>query len=150
MVSLRLLSSLKQLTRNRLKPVQTGRFHLGLAFSPWRRAKFGLKQHPHSIAIGVVYARDFLFVIPLDHLAVGLIQFAQAPTPPLRPWREKEGRLHAEWTPRLQSGKSCHSITLFLPFCQPDFLLQHVFVIFLKYLHSDDLTWKAKCYSFNA
>lgn len=45
-VCLRLLSSLKQLTRNRLKPVQTGRFHLGLVFSRWRRVKFGLGETP--------------------------------------------------------------------------------------------------------
>lgn len=35
-------------TRNRLKPVQTGRFHLGLVFSPWRRGAFGNLGPPPS------------------------------------------------------------------------------------------------------
>lgn len=34
--------------RNRLKPVQTGRFHLGLVFSPWRRGAFGNLRPPPS------------------------------------------------------------------------------------------------------
>lgn len=59
-VCLRLLSSLKQLTRNRLKPVQTGRFHLGLVFSRWRRVKFGLGLRPHRAAIGRRFGGDFL------------------------------------------------------------------------------------------
>ena len=117
MVSLRLLSSLKQLTRNRLKPVQTGRFHLGLAFSPWRRAKFGLGRRPHGTAIGAVSAGDFRVAIPLDGGAVGLVPFAQAPTPPLRPWREKKrADSHAEWTPSLTVRKewSQHCLVFYL------------------------------------
>lgn len=84
-VCLRLLSSLKQLTRNRLKPVQTGRFHLGLVFSRWRRGKFGLGLRPRRIAIGFYLWRDFLVAVSLDEWAVTLFQFAQAPTRLLRP-----------------------------------------------------------------
>lgn len=41
-------------SHNRLKPVQTGRFHLGLVFSRWRRGKFGLTSRPFYTPIGGV------------------------------------------------------------------------------------------------
>lgn len=46
--------SLLPQTRNRLKPVQTGRFHLGLVFSPWRlaaRGRGGGKKPPPQTAL---------------------------------------------------------------------------------------------------
>lgn len=88
-VCLRLLSSLKQLTLNRLKPVQTGRFHLGLVFSRWRRVKFGLGSRPPRAAIGCLGDGDFLLALPLAGGAVSPFQFAQAPTPLLRPERKR-------------------------------------------------------------
>ena len=97
---LRLLSSLKQLTRNRLKPVQTGRFHLGLVFSRWRRVKFGPVLRPHRAAIGCGLGERFLVGVPLAEKAVRLFQFAQAPTRLLRPERKRgQTDSHAEWTP---------------------------------------------------
>ena len=100
MVCLRLFSSPKQLTRNRLKPVQTGRFHLGLVFSRWRRGKFVLTLRPRYTLIGDKRITMFLYKILLDILAVNLLQFTQAPTRSLHPWSEKEGGFRAEWTSR--------------------------------------------------
>lgn len=88
-VCLRLLSSLKQLTRNRLKPVQTGRFHLGLVFSRWRRVKFGLGVRPLRALIGCGVGGDFLVGVRLSERPVSLFQFAQAPTRLLRPERKR-------------------------------------------------------------
>lgn len=84
-----LFSPLKQLTRNRLKPVQTGRFHLGLVFSRWRRVKFGLRLRPGRAVIGCVSGEDFLLGVPLKDRPVSLFQFAQAPTRLLRPERKR-------------------------------------------------------------
>jgi hypothetical protein len=48
-------------SHNRLKPVQTGRFHLGLVFSRWRRGKFGLTARPFYTPIGgVVFFTDIV------------------------------------------------------------------------------------------
>lgn len=86
---LRRLSSLQQVTRNRLKPVQTGRFHLGLVFSRWRRGKFGLELRPKGVLIGQGLDGDFLAGVRLAPVDVSLFQFAQAPTRLLRPWRKR-------------------------------------------------------------
>ncbi len=90
-------SSHKQQTRNRLKPVQTGRFHLGLVFSRWRREKFGLTSRPWRRAIGRSVAKHVLTGDPLDEAHVNQSQLYRAPTRPLRPIREKEGKLRPEW-----------------------------------------------------
>lgn len=91
-VCLRRLSSLKQLTRNRLKPVQTGRFHLGLVFSRWRRVKFGLGLRPHRFLIGRGFDGDFL--VGADWL-IGLSFYFNSLKRPrdYSARREKEGRL---------------------------------------------------------
>lgn len=105
---LRRLSSPKPLTRNRLKPVQTGRFHLGLVFSRWRRVKFGLGSRPCRVVIGRGVAEDSRVA---SHWLVGLpVNFNSLKRP--RDRRRERGhsgsvRTDLSTTPRRNNAEVC-------------------------------------------
>lgn len=86
-------SYFKRPTLNRLKPVQTGRFHLGLVCSPWRRVKFGLRSRPHSSLIGWASRRYFLPRVPFAERPVNHFNSFKRPRDSSREQIEKEGRL---------------------------------------------------------
>lgn len=85
-------------TRNRLKPVQTGRFHLGWVFSPWRRGAFGTWASAPSLPA--------YWPAPATAAPSAYLLLASPPvtptsslhtSPPLRPPPLSSSDLPAEW-----------------------------------------------------